>query len=146
MVVLIRNSIRVSLPFAVAALVAMSVTAFADKPKKPSMNLRVSPRMAFSPVNILAIAELSGGDDHEDYYCLGVEWDWGDGSKSIHDADCDPYQEGAKIERRFSAEHMYSRSGAFNVKARLIAGSKVVAASSYRLTVRPGLPRGNGIQ
>jgi hypothetical protein len=110
--------------------------------KKPGFSVRVSPRMAFSPVSVLAIAELSGGDDHEDYYCLGVEWDWDDGSKSVHDADCEPYKEGAKIERRFTAEHNYSRAGSFNVRARLLNGARVVASNSFRLTVRQGVPSG----
>lgn len=115
----------------------------AAKAKKPAVSLRVTPRMAFSPVSIFATLELQGGDDdHPDYYCLGVEWDWDDGSRSSHAADCEPYVEGAKIQRRFTAEHTYSRPGAFNVRARLMNGNKVVATSSFQVTVRQGVPRG----
>ena len=41
----------------------------APKQKKPKLDLRATPRMAFSPVNVLLTAELTGGDDVEEYYC-----------------------------------------------------------------------------
>ena len=52
------------------------------KPKKPRLDLRATPRMAFSPVNVFLTAELTGGDDVEDYHCPELEWDWDDGGKS----------------------------------------------------------------
>ena len=60
----------------------------APKLKKPKLDLRATPRMAFSPVNVLLVAELTGGDDVEEYYCPELEWDWDDGGKSVHEADC----------------------------------------------------------
>ncbi|MBK5257588.1 MAG: hypothetical protein JJE39_16305 [Vicinamibacteria bacterium] len=114
------------------------------KSKKPSLGVRVSPRMAFSPVGVIATAELKGGEDSEEFYCLAIEWDWDDGSKSLQDSDCDPYQPGTKIDRRFSSEHYYSRAGNYNIRAALKASEKIVAANSFRLTVRQGLPQGPG--
>ena len=38
-----------------------------EKPRKPRLDLRAAPRMAFSPVNVFFIAELQGGDDVEEY-------------------------------------------------------------------------------
>lgn len=108
--------------------------------KRPSLGVRVSPRMAFSPVGVIATAELKGGEDSEDFYCLAIEWDWDDGSKSLKDSDCEPYQPGTKIERRFSSQHYYSRAGEYNIRARLMASDKVVASNSFRLVVRQGLP------
>jgi hypothetical protein len=96
--------------------------------------------MAFSPVDIIAIAELTGGEDSEDFYCLAIEWDWGDGSKSLQDSDCDPYEPGTKIDRRFSAGHYYPSGGIYNIRASLLAQEKVIAANAYRLTVRQGIP------
>jgi hypothetical protein len=112
------------------------------KAKRPSLGVRVSPRMAFSPVGVIAMAELTGGEDSEDFYCLAIEWDWDDGSKSIQDSDCDPYQPGTKIERRFSSEHYYSRAGSFNIRAALKTSDKVIATNAFRLIVRQGLPTG----
>jgi hypothetical protein len=112
------------------------------KPKRPSLGVRVSPRMAFSPVGIIAVAELTGGEDSEDFYCLAIEWDWGDGSKSYQDSDCEPYEPGMKIERRFTSEHYYSRAGNYNIRAALKTQERVVATNAFRLVVRQGVPQG----
>jgi plastocyanin len=124
----------------VAALAAPALDASAeDKQKKPGLNLRSTPRFAFSPARVLFVAELQGGDDVEDLYCPEVEWDWDDGGKSVTEADCPPFVPGqTKIERRFSAEHDFKRAGSYNVKVRLRRLGKSVAAQTLRLTVRPG--------
>jgi hypothetical protein len=38
------------------------------RPKRPRFDLRASPRVAFSPVEILIIAELKGGQNIEEFY------------------------------------------------------------------------------
>ncbi len=138
-----RKSLTSILGIALAFGLMFGVPASA-KPKRPTLGVRVSPRMAFSPISVLAIAELTGGEDSEDFYCLAIEWDWDDGSKSLQDSDCEPYEAGTKIERRFSSEHYYSRAGSYNIRAALKAQEKVVAANSFRLLVRQGLPTGRG--
>lgn len=124
------------LAFIVALILSAPVIA---KPKRPSLNVRVSPRLAFSPVSVLAIAELKGGEDTEDFYCLAIEWDWDDGSKSQQDSDCEPFTPGTKIERRFSSEHYYARAGSYNIRATLKSSEHVVVRNGFRLTVRQGL-------
>ena len=110
------------------------------KLKKPRLDLRATPRLAFSPVNVFLTAELQGGDDVEEYYCPELEWDWDDGGKSVHEGDCPPFVTGTtKIERRFTAEHEYRRSGIYNVKVTMRRASRSLAASNVRVTVRPGL-------
>jgi hypothetical protein len=123
-----------------ATLSPSSRAAEEAKPKKPKLDLRATPRMAFSPVNVLLTAELSGGDDVEDYYCPELEWDWDDGGKSVHEADCPEYEAGkSKIERRFTAEHQYPKAGSYNVKLTMRHANKVLAQTTIKLTVRPGL-------
>lgn len=127
---------------AVAAILAIAVgtgSSAEDKGKKPRLDLRAIPRMAFSPVNIFLTAELLGGDDVEDYYCPELEWEWGDGGKSVHEADCPAYEAGAKIERRFTAEHEFRRAGIFNVKVTLRRANRTVAANTVKITIRPGI-------
>ena len=110
------------------------------KQKKPRLDLRATPRMAFSPVNVFFIAELQGGDDVEEYYCAELEWDWDDGGKSVQEGDCPPFTPGTtKIDRRFTAEHEYRRAGVFNIKITMRRASRAFAASNVRVTVRPGL-------
>jgi hypothetical protein len=115
-------------------LVGAADLAHADdkKGKKPAMELRSSPRFAFSPAQILFTAELKGGDDVEELYCPEVEWEWGDGGKSVKEADCDPWTDGAKIERRFTA-------GVYRVKATLRKTGKNILSQSMTLTIRAGL-------
>lgn len=134
-----RKSLSCILGLALAGGLMFGVSASA-KPKRPTLGVRVSPRMAFSPVSVIATAELTGGEDSEDFYCLAIEWDWDDGSKSLQDSDCEPYEPGTKIDRRFSSEHYYSRAGSFNIRAALKSQDKVVATNAFRLTVRQGLP------
>jgi PKD repeat protein len=126
---------------AAALALAAGLAAAADaKPKKPKLDLRATPRMAFSPVNVFFTAELSGGDDVEEYYCPELEWEWDDGGKSTQESDCPPFEAGkTKIERRYTADHEYRRAGVYNVKLTMRRADRSLAAASVRVTVRPGL-------
>jgi hypothetical protein len=107
--------------------------------KKPRLDLRATPRMAFSPVNILLTAELSGGDETADFYCPEVEWDWDDGGRSVHQEDCAPAETGAPLERRYTANHAYRQAGNYNVKITMRRASRPLAVATAMITVRPGL-------
>ena len=110
------------------------------KPRRPSLNLRATPRMAFSPVTVFFTAELIGGDDVEQYYCPEVEWDWGDGGKSVQESDCAPYEPGvSKIERRFTADHRYRRAFVYTVSVTLRRSRRSIAKADIKVTVRPGI-------
>lgn len=127
-----------------AALVVFSLAGAAlagedHKPKKPVLDLRASPRFAFSPVNVSFTAELTGGDDVEEYYCPEVEWEWGDGGKTVHEADCEPLEPGGKIERRFTAEHGYRTAGNYAIKVTLRRAGRALLSQTLRVMVRPGL-------
>jgi hypothetical protein len=112
-----------------------------DKSRKPALSIRASPPISFSPARVRAIAELKGGpDDSQDYYCLSVEWDWGDQTRSEESNDCEPYEPGvSQIARRFSGEHTYHFSGKYRVTVRLKRNNKVVVAANTIVQVRPGL-------
>ena len=128
------------LALAASALVAPLPAGADAKPKKPALDMRVTPRMAFSPVNVLVVAELKGGDDIEEYYCPEIEWDWDDGGKSVKESDCKPFEPGVtRIERRFTAEHDYRNAGIYTVKVTMKREERPIATTSVRVTVRPGL-------
>ena len=124
-----------------AALAAPAALAAAGaKPKKPRLDLRATPRMAFSPVNVFLTAELTGGDDVEELYCPELEWDWDDGGKSTQESDCAPWEAGkTKIERRFTTDHEFRRAGVYNVKVTMRRAGRNIATANVRVTVRPGL-------
>jgi hypothetical protein len=137
------------LPRAAAVLAALCLLAPAlapaaedEKPKKdkkPGLELRVSPRYGFSPVNAFFTAELKGGDDIEELYCPEVEWEWGDGGKSVQESDCDPWTNASHIERRFTANHTFQFAGLYRVKVTLRRSGKNVMSQTVQLTVRAGL-------
>ena len=95
--------------------------------------------MAFGPVNALLRVELLGGDDVEEFYCPRVEWDFGDGSKAVRESDCEPWQPGTSIERRFSMWHCY-RPGEHPITVSLWRANRklVQATTSVTVLVRAG--------
>ena len=103
--------------------------------KKPRLGLRATPPMAFPPASILVVAQLVGGDEHEDYYCPGLEWDWGDGNRSAQESDCDPFGPESTLERRFSARHAYRSPGSYSVRLTLRRASRTVAVASVGVLV-----------
>lgn len=120
-------------------LLAVPAGASEQKMKKPALSLRAAPRFAFSPASIRFTAELSGGDDVEEYYCPELEWEWDDGGKSVYEPDCEPFEPGkTKIERRFTAAHEYRAASTYNVKVSLRRIGKPFAFQTVRITVRPG--------
>lgn len=126
-----------------ALMVAMLVAPFGaqaqSKVRKPRLELRATPRMAFSPTVVLLTAELQGGDEAEEYYCPEVVWDWDDGGKSAHGQDCPAYEPGAQLDRRFTAQHAYRQAGVYTVKVTLMRSGKPLAVASATVNVRPGV-------
>ena len=123
------------------AVVAPVTASGAAKPKKPKLDLRATPRFAFSPAQILFTAELSGGDDDaEEFYCPELEWEWDDGGKSVKEADCPPFESGVtKIERRFTQTHVFDRAGVYAVRLTMRHAGRTLAKQTFSVTVRPGL-------
>jgi len=106
---------------------------------KPRLELRASPRVAFTPVAVLTTAELVAGEDLEDYHCPRLEWDWGDGSRSAHEADCAPFDESTVIERRYTARHVYRSPGEYDIRLTLWRATRPIAAGRTVVLVQPGL-------
>ena len=113
--------------------------------KKPSLSLKATPSVSFAPARIVVVAELKGGsDDAEDFYCPTVEWEWGDGTVSTAEADCNPYEAGkSQIKRRYTVEHQFKNSGGFKISLRLKKGTKIAAMANAVVQVRAGPGPGN---
>ena len=107
----------------------------ARRVKKPRLDLRASPRMALTPIDVLLVAELVGGDDVEDFYCPAVEWEWGDGGRSAHEADCPPFEPGMAMARRHSASHAYRQPGEYSVRVTLRRVGRPLAVASTVVTI-----------
>ncbi len=132
---------------AVGVLVSIALAAGGDiaaaaqkKPKKPELKLRVRPRFGFSPMTVFVTAELKGGDDDEELYCPELEWEWGDGGKSVNEGDCEPWEEGVtELQRRFTSSHLFKYAGVYRISLRLKRLNKTVSRATHTLTVRAGL-------
>ena len=73
----------------------------ADKPKKLSIDLRITPAVSFAPSRVRAIAELKLPEDRTaEFYCAAIEWDWGDLTESAESNECEPYEAGVSAVRR----------------------------------------------
>jgi hypothetical protein len=109
--------------------------------KKPSLSLKASPSISFAPARVVVVAEVKGGvNDDEEFYCPTVEWEWGDFTQSVVEADCEPFSPGkSEIKRRYTVEHQFKNPGSFKIVLRLKKGSKVVGQGTAQVQVRPGL-------
>ena len=120
----------ITVPFALAQA--------ADR-QRPRLQLRASPRVAFSPVVVSLTAELRGGDEVEDFYCPELEWDWGDGSRSARAQDCPPYEAGMELDRRYTEQHVFRTAGTYDVSITMRRGDRVLSVARAVVSVRPGL-------
>jgi hypothetical protein len=136
---------------AVCTLLAVGLAASAlaaqradDEAGKPSLALRATPPVGFSPLRVRVVVDVRGGaDDYADLYCPSVEWDWADGTVSESSEDCDPYAAGkSTIRRRYTAEHTFQQSGSYEIYFRLKQSGRVVAASRGTVQVRAGVREG----
>ena len=107
-------------------------------PEEPDLRLRSTPRVAFAPAEVLFVAELRGGDDdYRDLYCVTVEWDWDDETRSESTPDCDPYEPGvSKIRRRYSTRHRFDYGGRYQVRIHLKRRDDVVASANTSIEIR----------
>jgi len=106
--------------------------------RKPRLDLRAMPRMALPPVEVFVVAELVGGQELEEYYCPGLEWDWDDGARSAHEADCAPFEPGIDLERRFTAHHVYRAPGEYNIRLTMRRASRSVSVATAQVLVHSG--------
>jgi hypothetical protein len=130
-----------------ASLAISAQAAGPDKKDKPSIVVKVSPLVGFSPARMVLTADLKGGaNDYEEFYCATVEWDWGDDTRSEAKTDCDPYEAGkSEIKRHYTIDHTFETAGDYRVEFRLKQKSKIVARGSTDVKIRPGVRDPGGI-
>ena len=81
-------------------------------------------------------ARLEGdAEDPRDYYCLDEVWDWGDGTESVYEPDCDPYDEDKALKKKFSNAHYYRR-GQYVIALSLMNLDDVVIRATAEVNVR----------
>ena len=123
--------------WATVIVIALAASAAAGeaRARKPRLEVRTTHSLGFTPVQVMAVAELVGGQDLEDYYCVGLEWDWGDGTRSYRESDCDPFEAGMEIDRFFSARHVYAVPGEYRVRVSLVRAERRVARAGASVRI-----------
>lgn len=131
-----------------SALATAAYGAGPDKSAKPTITVKVTPLMAFSPARMVLTADLKGGaDDYQEFYCATVEWDWGDDTRTESKTDCEPYEAGkSQIVRHFTADHTYNIGGEYRAEFRLKQKDKIVGRGTVDVKVRPGVRDPGGLQ
>jgi hypothetical protein len=113
-------------------------------PERPAFRLRASPLMIVPPAEVFLTAELEDGADHQDFHCPEVEWDFADGSRSVHQEDCAPFSAETKLARRFTRRHDFDAPGEYRVVVTLRRSNKVVAQAATTIFVHGGATTGSG--
>ena len=129
---------RCALPMVPLVLIALAVPAAAAdriEARKPHLDVKATPRMAFPPVMVVVTGKLVGGDDLEEFYCPALEWDWGDGGRSAQESDCPPFGADTKMARRFSARHAYREPGSYEIRLTLRRADRSIAAGTALVRV-----------
>jgi hypothetical protein len=106
-------------------------------PKHPKLTLSAAPAVGTGPTRVTLTAALVGGaNDDKDFYCLTIEWNWGDGTRSEAAADCRPYEPGkTTITRRFAVEHVF-QEGDYRVRLSLKQRGRELASADANVEIR----------
>jgi PKD domain len=88
--------------------------------KSPRLVVNAQPRQGLSPHHASLSATLTGvGENDSEWYCLKEEWDFGDGSVSGEQPQCEPFTPETKIITTFFADHTYEDAGNYKVRFNL---------------------------
>src|ERR1700693_3406008 len=139
--ILQRVALTAAACLALSAASALSAPQKNDKDEqRPKLLLHAQPPVSIAPSRVVLTAEMVGGaNDFEEFYCPGVEWDWGDDTRSESTVDCDPYEAGkSEIKRRFTVQHIFREAGTQKVYFRLKRRDKEIAAAAVTLQIREG--------
>jgi hypothetical protein len=126
---------RVGWATVIALALATSGFAGEARARKPRLKLRTNFVASLAPVRVMAVAELVGGENLEEFYCVGLRWDWGDGTRSYRESDCDPFEAGMNVARFFSARHAYYRPGTYRVRVSLVRADREVAVARTQVRI-----------
>ena len=136
-----RIALRVFAVLAVLGLAASSL--YSDDDDEPKLVLKAPRLLMLSPAlaakgygkRVEIRARLEGDPETpKELYCLDEVWDWGDGTESVYEPDCDPYEDGTELKRDFFQTHSFG-PGAWLVTLALMNGDEVVLHGTVTIRV-----------
>jgi hypothetical protein len=121
---------------AVGVAMLAAIPASAGDKKGLKVSLRAAPRVAPAPATIVFNVELSGGEDGESLYCPVLEWEWGDGTRSVGDEDCPSFDAGhTPVQRRFTVSHEYRDRARPRVVVTVRKGDRTLGTANVSLII-----------
>jgi hypothetical protein len=118
----------------VLSLAAAGAFAAGKDKKTVGVDLRALPRVAAAPVTVTFNVELAGSVDAQP--CPTLEWEWGDGTRSVQDDACEPAEPGGTAApRRFTASHEYRRAARPKVTLTVLREGRTVGHASVALMI-----------
>jgi hypothetical protein len=126
--------VRTAVLALVVALVAGPRPALTAAASRARITVRAFPATVIPPASVLLVAELQGDEDHEDFQCPEIEWDWADGTRSRRQSDCAP-DGTAVVEHRFSLRHSFREGGLYRVSFRLRRADRLLSEGSTTVMV-----------
>jgi len=110
----------------------------ADRSVAPTLKLHAIPGRAIPPAEVLLTAEFQDGIDVPDLRCPEIEWDFADGSRSVHQEGCERATAETKLDRRFTRRHAFDAPGEYQVVVTLRQGHRIVAQAAATIVVQGG--------
>ena len=99
----------------VATLSVSSAGSTSKTGEQPRVTLYAS-EVEGEPLTVRLVVEILGGPDtSEDLYCVGTEWQFGDGNGMAMMPVCIPWTTGAQFTRRFEETYAYDAPGTYEV-------------------------------
>ena len=87
---------------------------------EPHLTLTADVIEGVTPLEVNLSGELVGGpDDNQAFYCLGNTFDFGDEVSEVTTPDCEVWQPGQTILRRFTTSYRYTKPGEYQVTFKL---------------------------
>jgi hypothetical protein len=125
-------------------LLALS-SASAPAPPGPHLTLRASASVVVTGTPVVFTAQLTGGQESEELYCLTRRWDWGDETNSVEEGECPTYKAGETlVERSFSTQRIFD-PGSRTVFLTLSKNGKDVVKAKVSFKISPPLGQSLGV-
>src|SRR5262245_16940737 len=124
-------------------LMLLALLAGGAKPAtKPQADLKATPMLAMIPIGPnpavvrFQVLVKDGGD--ENFYCPRVAWEWENGTQSIEESDCPPFDKATPADHQasFRRSHEFWEPGKHLIQARLYKGEKLIRKLEVTVEVR----------
>jgi hypothetical protein len=122
----------------VALAVAIALLAPAPGAKVELKPLRRVTQLAVGKCQALVMFSLRIADGGQaDYYCPKVVWEWEDGSRSMEQSDCVPFEQAAAADhlKAMSRSRTFTSSGTFRIAAHICQGERRIKTVETTATI-----------